>query len=173
MLLITSTEQPSAFALWFMSFNSSGGVGGVDWEGHAAEQMTGWKYNIRPLSSFFSLPRFDKPRLSKLHRQWSVHSELCTFNVSEWQSICTPPPNPHPTHSPIDSMHEPAELPQRQLHGLEFGNRFMRSAPLITGGRLYGGREGEAAHSRDAAQLIFNCFIAMLELQGCSPMLES
>lgn len=92
MLLITSTEQPRAFALWFMSFNSSGGVGRVDWEGHAAERMTGWKYNIRPLSSFFFfLPRIDKPRLSKLRRQWGVHTELCTFNVSEWQSTHTPP----------------------------------------------------------------------------------
>lgn len=33
----------------------------------------------------------------------------------------------------IDSMHEPAELSQNKLHKLEFNNRFMRTASLISG----------------------------------------
>lgn len=140
MLLITSTEQPRAFALWFMSFNSNGGVGGVDWEGHAAGRMTGWKYNIRPLYSFF----FSCAELISLHYPNCTDSEAFILNYVPLMFLndnrYAPPP--------IDSMREPAELPQSQLQRLEFGNCFMRSAPLITGGRLLRRRRGGCSLKR-------------------------
>lgn len=68
------------------------------------------------------------------------YSEFCT---SECESI-PPPLFFFAIGSPIDSMHEPAELSQNKVHRLKFDNPFTRSASLISGWWLLYRGEGRS-----------------------------
>lgn len=80
------------------------------------------------------------------------------LNANQYMfNLCTPSFLFFATGPHIDSMHEPAELSQNKLHGLEFDNAVMRSASLISGWWLCLAplqRRGGVVHWRDTALLI-------------------
>lgn len=84
-------------------------------------------------------------------------------------SVLPPPPFFFAIGSPIDCIHEPAELSQNKLHRLKFDNPFMRSASLISGWWLSLAplqRRGKVARWRRPSTASSNCIIAS-SCSGC------